>query len=174
VHPGGNPHYWLDPANAKPMAARLAEVFSQLDAANASHYAANLKQFNAALDDKLAAWMKQLEPFKGTKVVTYHKSFDYLLKRFGFELAGTLEPRPGLEPSPTHISGLIPRMKSDGVKLVVIETFRPRRTPERVANDAGAKLLVLPSSVGGVPQVKDYFALIDHDVAQIAKALAVK
>jgi zinc/manganese transport system substrate-binding protein len=174
VHPGGNPHYWLDPANAKPMAARLAEVFSQLDAANASHYAANLKQFNAALDDKLAAWMKQLEPFKGTKVVTYHKSFDYLLKRFGFELAGTLEPRPGLEPSPTHISGLIPRMKSDGVKLVVIETFRPRRTPERVANDAGAKLLVLPSSVGGVPQAKDYFGLIDHDVAQIAKALAVK
>jgi zinc/manganese transport system substrate-binding protein len=174
VHPGGNPHYWLDPANAKPMAARLAEVFSQLDSANASHYAANLKQFNAALDDKLAAWVKQLEPFKGTKVVTYHKSFDYLLKRFGFELAGTLEPRPGLEPSPTHISGLIPRMKSDGVKLVVIETFRPRRTPERVANDAGAKLLVLPSSVGGVPQVKDYFALIDHDVAQIAKALAVK
>jgi zinc/manganese transport system substrate-binding protein len=174
VHPGGNPHYWLDPANAKPIATRLAEVFSQLDAANASHYAANLKQFNAALDEKLAAWVKQLEPFKGTKVVTYHKSFDYLLKRFGFELAGTLEPRPGLEPSPTHIGGLIPRMKSDGVKLVVIETFRPRRTPERVANDAGAKLLVLPSSVGGVPQAKDYFGLIDHDVTQIAKALAVK
>jgi zinc/manganese transport system substrate-binding protein len=174
VHPGGNPHYWLDPANARPMAARLAEVFSQLDAANASYYAANLKQFNAALDDKLAAWTKQLEPFKGTKVVTYHKSFDYLLKRFGFELAGTLEPRPGLEPSPTHISGLIPRMKSEGVKLVIIETFRPRRTPERVATDAGAKLLVLPFSVGGVPQAKDYFGLIDHDVAQIAKALAVK
>lgn len=174
VHPGGNPHYWLDPANAKPMAARLAEVFSQLDAANASYYAANLKQFNAALDDKLTAWMKQLEPFKGTKVVTYHKSFDYLLKRFGFELVGTLEPRPGLEPSPTHISGLIPRMKSDGVKLVIIETFRPRRTPERVANDAGAKLLVLPSSVGGVPQTKDYFGLLDYDVAQIAKALGAK
>jgi zinc/manganese transport system substrate-binding protein len=174
VHPGGNPHYWLDPANAKPMAARLAEVFSQLDAANASHYAANLKQFNTALDAKLVAWTKQLEPFKGTKVVTYHKSFDYLLKRFGFELAGTLEPRPGLEPSPTHISGLIPRMKSEGVKLVIIETFRPRRTPERVANDAGAKLLVLPSSVGGVPQAKDYFGLLDHDVAQVAKALAVK
>jgi zinc/manganese transport system substrate-binding protein len=174
VHPGGNPHYWLDPANAKPMAARLAEVFSQLDAANASHYAANLKQFNTALDAKLAAWTKQLEPFKSTKVVTYHKSFDYLLKRFGFELVGTLEPRPGLEPSPTHISGLIPRIKSEGVKLVIIETFRPRRTPERVANDAGAKLLVLPSSVGGVPQAKDYFGLIDPAVAQIAKALGAK
>ena len=91
-----------------------------------------------------------------------------------FELAGTLEPRPGLEPSPTHISGLIPRMKSEGVKLVIIETFRPRRTPERVANDAGAKLLVLPSSVGGAPQAKDYFGLLDYDVAQIAKALGAK
>ena len=174
VHPGGNPHYWLDPANAKPIAARLAEIFTQLDAANAAEYAANLKKFNAALDEKLTAWMKQLEPFKGVKVVTYHKSFDYLLKRFGFELVATLEPKPGLEPSPTHLSTLIPRMKSEGVKLILIETFRPRRTPERVATDTGAKLLVLPSSVGGAPEAKDYFSLFDHDVAQIAKALGGK
>lgn len=171
VHPGGNPHYWLDPVNAKPMAARLAEAFTQLDPANAAEYAANLKKFNAALDEKLTAWTKQLEPFKGTKVVTYHKSFDYLLKRFGLELVATLEPKPGLEPSPTHLRTLIPRMKSEGVKLILIETFRPRRTPERVAADTGAKLLVLPASVGGGPEAKDYFRLFDHDVAQIAKAL---
>jgi len=171
VHPGGNPHYWLDPANAKPMAARLAEVFSQLDAANASSYAENLKKFNATLDEKLAGWTKQLEPFKGTKVVTYHKSFDYLLKRFGLELAGTIEPKPGIEPSPTHINALVPRMNSEGVKLILIEGFRPRRTPERVAKETGAKLLILPASVGGTPQAKDYFSLLDYDVSQIVGAL---
>ena len=171
VHPGGNPHYWLDPVNARPMAARLAEVFSQLDAANASYYAENLKKFTATLDGKLTEWAKQLEPFKGTKVVTYHKSFDYLLKRYGLELTGTLEPKPGIEPSPTHINALVPRMKAQGVKLILIEGFRSRRTAERVASETGAKLLVLPVSVGATPQVKDYFSLLDSDLSQIVAAL---
>ena len=171
VHPAGNPHYWLDPVNAKLMAARLAEVFSQLDPANAGYYTGNLKKFTATLDDKLTAWAKQMEPFKGTKVVTYHKSFDYLLKRYGLELTGTLEPKPGIEPSPTHINALVPRMKSEGVKLILIEGFRSRRTAERVASETGAKLLVLPVSVGATPQVKDYFSLLEYDVSQIVGAL---
>jgi zinc/manganese transport system substrate-binding protein len=171
VHPLGNPHYWLAPENAKIIAMRLAEVFSQLDPKNADVYKENLAKFNNALDKKIAEWVKQMEPFKGTKVVTYHKSFDYFLKRFGLELAGTLEPKPGIEPSPTHISALIPRMKSEGVKLVLIEGFRPRRTPEHVAQQAGAKLLVLPAAVGGSPQAKDYFSLLDYDVSQIVSAL---
>lgn len=171
VHPGGNPHYWLDPVNAKGMAARLAEAFSKLDSKNAGYYAENLSKFNARLDRKLVEWTKQLEPYKGTKVVTYHKSFDYLLHRFGLELAGTLEPKPGIEPSPTHISALVPRIKSENVKLILIETFRSRRTPERVAQETGAKLLVLPESTGGVPQAQDYFTLMDYLVSQLAAAL---
>lgn len=171
VHPAGNPHYWLEPANAKIMAARLAGVFSQLDPKNAAAYAENLVQFNARLDQKLAGWTRQLEPFKGTKVATYHKAFDYFLKRFGFELVATLEPKPGVEPSPSYLNGLIPRLKSEGVKLIIIEGFRPRRTAERVAKDTGAKLLVLPASTGGSPQARDYFGLLDYDVSQIVNAL---
>src|SRR5688572_3704229 len=112
VHPHGNPHFWFNPENAKVMAARMADTFSRLDAKNAAAYKANLAKFNSALEKKVADWSKQMEPFKGTKVVTYHKSFDYFLKRFGLELVGTLEPKPGIEPSPTHINGLIPRVKS--------------------------------------------------------------
>jgi ABC-type Zn uptake system ZnuABC Zn-binding protein ZnuA len=171
VHPLGNPHFWLEPANARVVATHLAGVFSQLDPKNAASYAENLVKFNGTLDRKLAEWTRQLEPFKGTKVVTYHKAFDYFLKRFGFELVGTLEPKPGLEPSPTYITGLIPRIKSAGVKLIIIEGFRPRRTAERVAKDTGAKLLVLPASTGGSPQAKDYFSLLDYDVSQIVSAL---
>ncbi len=174
VHQGGNPHFWLDPVNGKAMAASMAGVFTRLDPANGGHYAANLETFQRTIDDKLAAWTKQLEPFKGTKVITYHRSFDYLLKRFGLELTGTLEPKPGLEPSPTHLSALVPRMKSEGVKLVMIETFRPRRTPERLAKETSARLVVLPGSVGGAPQAKDYFSLFDHNVAQIVTALKAK
>lgn len=171
VHPSGNPHYWLDPANGKIIAARLAEAFARLDRSNAARYEANLKAFNQRLDAKLAEWARSLDPFRGTKVITYHKSFSYFLERFGLELAGTIEPKPGIEPSPTHINALIPRAKEQGVKLIIIEPCRPRKTPEYVAGGIGAKMLILPTSVGGNAKVKDYFDLFDYHVGQIVEAL---
>ena len=171
VHPLGNPHYSLDPANGKIIAATLAEAFTRLDLPNAQFYQANLEKFNHRLDTKLSEWTKLLEPFRGTKVVTYHKSFNYFLEHFGLELAGTIEPKPGIEPSPSYINALIPRLKGEGVKLVLIEPFRPRKTPEYVAKAIGAKLILLPGAVGGNEKVKDYISLFDQDVAQVAAAL---
>ncbi len=171
VHPFGNPHYSLDPANGKIIANALAETFSRLDPANAAYFQANLQKFNERLDKKLAEWTKLLEPYRGSKVVTYHKSFDYVLERFGLVLAGTIEPKPGIEPSPSYINSLIPKLKAEGVKLVMIEPFRPRKTPEYVAQAIGARLLLLPGAVNGNEKVKDYFSLFDYDVAQIAGAL---
>jgi len=171
VHPFGNPHFSLDPANGKIMAKVLAETFSRLDPANAAYFQANLQKFNERLDQKLAEWTRLLEPYRGTKVVTYHKSFDYVLDRFGLVLAGTIEPKPGIEPSPSYINSLIPKLKDEGVKLVLIEPFRPRKTPEYLAQAIGAKLLVLPGAVSGNEKVKDYFSLFDYDLAQIVAAL---
>src|SRR2546430_2057236 len=171
VHPFGNPHFSLDPANGKIIASRLAETFSQLDSANAAFYQDNLKKFNARLDQKMAEWKKLMEPYHGAKVITYHKSLNYFLERFGLELAGTIEPKPGIEPSPSYISSLVPRLKAEGIKLVMIEPFRPRKTPEYVAQNIGAKLLLLPGSVNANEKVKDYFSLFDYDVTQIAAAL---
>jgi len=171
VHPLGNPHYWTDPANGKIIANTLAETFSRLDPGNAAFYQANLQKFNERLDKTLAEWTKLLEPYRGTKVVTYHKSFDYFLERFGLELAGTIESKPGIEPSPNYINALIPRLKAAGVRLVMIEPFRPHKTPEYVAQAIGAKLLPLPISVGGHEKAKDYFSLFDYDVGQIRAAL---
>jgi len=171
VHPFGNPHFTLDPANGKIIANRLADTFSRLDPANAAVYKSNLQKFDQRLDAKLAEWTKILQPFRGTKVVTYHKSLNYFLKRFGFELAGTIEPKPGIEPSPSYVNALIPRMKEAGVKLVLIEPFRPRKTPEYVAQSIGAKLLLFPGSVGGNEKVKDYIGLFDYDVQLLAQNL---
>jgi len=171
IHPLGNPHYWLDPENGKIMAAHLAEVFSALDGKNAGVYRANLQAFNQKLDAKEAEWMKLLAPFRGTKIVTYHKSFEYFAERFGFQIFGQLEPKPGIEPSPTHINSLIPRAKEAGVKLLLIEGFRPRRTAEYVAGQIGAKLLIVPEKLGGVAQARDYISLFDYDVTQIVSAL---
>jgi ABC-type Zn uptake system ZnuABC Zn-binding protein ZnuA len=171
VHPAGNPHYNLDPANGKVIAATIAAAFGKLDSANASFYDTNLKKFNERLDSKLAEWTKAMELFRGTKVITYHKSFDYFLERFGLVLAGTIEPKPGIEPSPTHINALIPRAREQGVKLVIIEPNRPRKTPAYVADNIGAKLVAMPVLVGGAEKAKDYFALFDYDVGQIVEGM---
>ena len=171
IHPLGNPHYNMDPANGKIMAAHLAAVFGKLDPHNASVYQGNLQKFNQRLDQKLTEWGKQMEPFRGTKVVTYHKSFEYFAERFGLSIIGQLEPKPGIEPSPTHINSLIPRAKEQGAKLLLIEPNRPRRTPEYFAAQTGAKLLVIPVLVGGAPHAKDYFSLFDHDVGEVVQAL---
>jgi ABC-type Zn uptake system ZnuABC Zn-binding protein ZnuA len=167
VHPLGNPHFWLDPANGKIMAATLAATLARLDPAHAAAFETNRANFDRRLDEKLERWTRQLEPFRGTKVFTYHKSFDYFLARFGLELAGTIEPKPGIEPSPTHIAALIPRARELGVKLVIIEPNRPHRTPAYIAEAIGARLVVLPAMVGGQEKIKDYLDLFDYDVAQI-------
>jgi ABC-type Zn uptake system ZnuABC Zn-binding protein ZnuA len=171
VHPAGNPHFNLDPANGRDMAASIVAALSRLDPANASAYQSNARQFTERLGVKLAEWTNSLAPYRGTKVVTYHKSFDYLLERFGFELVGTIEPKPGIEPSPTHINALIPRMKAAGVKLILSEPNRPRKTPAQLAEATGAKVVLLPGLVGGVPEATNYIALFDYDVRQLLDAL---
>lgn len=171
VHAAGNPHYNLDPMNFKLMAATIAAAFTRLDAANAPHYAANLKRFNERLAGKLAEWDKLAAPLRGAKVITYHKSFEYLAARYGLEIVGQIEPKPGIEPTPTHINALIPQAKTAGVKLVLMEPNRARKTPQFVADSIGAKLVVCPGLVGGAPEAKTCLDLVDYNLRALVKAL---
>lgn len=171
VHGRGNPHYLLDPVRAGEVAARLADAFAKLDPPNAAAFGSANREFQAALTPKVEAWTKLLAPFQGTKVITYHRSFDYLLDRFGLVLTDTIEPKPGIEPSPTHITALIPRLKEQGVKLVLIEDHRPARTPRYVAEQAGAKLVVLPHFPGGHESSETYLEWMDHLVGELTAAL---
>jgi zinc/manganese transport system substrate-binding protein len=171
VHPAGNPHYYLDPANGAIMAEQITEAFCRLDTTNAEFYRQNLRRFKERLEKKMAEWTEQLKPYRGTKVLTYHKSYEYFTERFGLEVVGQLQPKPGIEPSPTHVNALIPRAKEQGVKLILIEPFRPRQKADFVAKAVGAKLLVLPDRVGGNSEATDFFTRFDYLVDQIAKAL---
>ena len=174
VHPMGNPHFMLDPINGKIVAMHICERLCQIDAANCAYYKDNLKDFTKRLDQKLSEWQKMLEPFRGTKIVTYHKTFPYFANRFNLNVVGTLEPKPGIPPSPTHINSLIPKMKNEGVKLILIEQFRERKVPEFVAAQTGAKVVILPIMVGGQKETDDYLALFDYTINQIVSALKTK
>ena len=174
VHPMGNPHFMIDPLNGKIVAMHICERLCQIDPSNCTYYKDNLKDFTKRLDQKLSEWQKMLEPFRGTKIVTYHKTFPYFAQRFNLHVVGTLEPKPGIPPSPTHINSLIPMMKNEGVKLILIEQFRERKVPEFVAAQTGAKVVILPIMVGGQKETDDYLALFDYTINQIVSALKTK
>jgi zinc/manganese transport system substrate-binding protein len=167
VHAAGNPHYWLDPRNGKVLAERITKALVELDSKHAAMFLQNLAAFSAKLDAKWPEWQKKMEPLRGTKIITYHKSFEYLANAFGLEVFGQLEPKPGIEPSAAHVNQLVQNAKSAGVKFVVIEPFRPRRQAEQVAEAIGARMIVLPDKTGSTPEARDYISLFDAIVTKL-------
>ena len=171
IHPGGNPHYLLDPRNAIPVARSIAARLIRIDPENADYYEENFNNFINTLKLKISEWQVQLAPYNGTNVVTYHKLWSYFLDWAGFKLAGTIEPLPGVPPSPSHVAELITIMETDQVKLIISANYYPRKTPEIIAQKTGANSLVLPAQVGGEDGINTYFELIDTIVGQITSTL---
>ncbi len=170
VHPLGNPHYYADPMNLKPLAQQLAAKFAELDAANARQYQENEKLFEKRLDMAMNVWKKRLAPLKGHKVVAYHDNYLYLTRNLGLEDFGFLETRPGIPPSARHLSELSSKMKTAGVKVVMVQPYYDVEACRRLASSVGAKVLVLPTEAGGVPGVEDVFSRMDHIVSALEKA----
>lgn len=174
IHPGGNPHFMLDPRNGVPVARGIAARLIQIDPENAEYYEANFENFISTLKLKISEWEKELAQYKGTEVVTYHKLWIYFTTWAGFKEVGTIEPKPGIPPTPSHIADLIRRMQSLDVQLIISANYYPRKTPEIVAQKTGATSLVLPTMVGGVEGVNTYIELFDALVGEITSALKNK
>jgi zinc/manganese transport system substrate-binding protein len=174
VHSLGNPHFMIDPVNAKIVAANIAEHFAQVDPKSAAMYQANLAAFNAKVDAKMAEWQKELAPFKGAKIVTYHKDFVYLADRFGFQIVETLEPKPGIAPSPAHLAQVIETMKAANAHVILVQPFQNRKTAETVARQTNATVVDMPQQPGVHDNTNDYFAMMDFVVGTLASALRGK
>jgi zinc/manganese transport system substrate-binding protein len=171
VHPQGNPHYWLDPGNGRRMAQAIQRKLSELRPADAAYFSGRYADFDRRLGEAEKRWDATMAPFRGAKVVTYHRSWSNLVDRFGLDVIGYVEPRPGVPPSPAHTFTLMQEMKRAGVKALLVEPYFDTKTPDSIARETGAKVVVLPPSVGGVPPAKDYIALFDHLVGLLAAAL---
>jgi zinc/manganese transport system substrate-binding protein len=171
VHPLGNPHYWLEPGNGRRMAQAIRDKLSQLSPNDKALF----EQRYADFDQRLAAaekrWDAAMAPYKGTKIVTYHRSWPNFMERFGLEVMGYVEPKPGIPPSPSHTVDLIGEMKRQGAKLIVVEPYFDLRTPQAIANQAGGKVLVLAPSVGGSKEAGDYLKLFDYDIGLLSSTL---
>jgi ABC-type Zn uptake system ZnuABC Zn-binding protein ZnuA len=171
VHPLGNPHYWLDPANARRIARLFAERFAELDHAGADTYEANRRSFEERLSAAERGWAAARAKIRGKPIVAWHTSWRYFASYSGADIVGFMEPKPGVPPSPSHLAGLILTMQRTGAKVIVMEPFYQRKTADFVASKTGARVLVLPPSVGGIRGVDDYIALMRHNLTTLAAAI---
>ena len=170
VHPQGNPHYWLDPGNGRRIAKAIQDKLSALSAADAAYFAARYADFDRRLSEAEKRWQGMMAPYKGLKIVTYHRSWPNFAEVFGLDVVGYVEPKPGIPPSPAHQLALTAEMKRLGIKIILVEPYFDLQTPNKIARDTGAKVLVMPPSVGGVKEVQTYIQLFDYDVNLLISA----
>lgn len=205
IHPQGNPHYWLDPLNARIVAKSIADRLSKLEPTYAEDFHRNLVLFRDELDKRMfgekpveafggarlwhlllkgkldrfledeglapKGWLGHMKPFRGQNIVTYHRSWIYFAHRFGPVIIGEVEPKPGIPPSPSHLEAIIELVKNDHAKLILLEPYYNRKSTDLVASKTGATAVVCPISVGGEPEINDYFSLINTIIDRIIKVL---
>ena len=171
VHTMGNPHYWLDPGNGRRIAQAIQAKLAELQPADAPYFAQRFADFDKRLAEAEKGWDAAMAPYKGTKVVTYHRSWPNFVERFGLDVIGYVEPKPGIPPSPQHTIDLIGEMKKVKATIILVEPYFDLKTPQSVARETGGRVVVLAPSVGGVKEAADYIQLFNYNVNLIVGAL---
>jgi zinc/manganese transport system substrate-binding protein len=171
VHPLGNPHYWLDPGNGRRIAQAIAKKLAAMSPGDAAYFAERYTDFDRRLAEAEKRWDALMAPYKGLKVVTYHRSWPNFCERFGLDVIGYVEPRPGIPPSPSHTIELIQEMRRQGVKILLVEPYFDLKTPNSIGRETGAKVLVMPPSVGGEKPITTYIELFDYDLGLLVPAI---
>ncbi|HET8925545.1 MAG TPA: metal ABC transporter substrate-binding protein [Candidatus Acidoferrum sp.] len=170
VHPLGNPHYWLDPENGLRIAKGIKNKLSEMRPGDAAYFEQRYSSFEQRIKQADEKWLAEMKPYAGRKIVTYHRSWPNFAEHFGLNVVGYVEPRPGIPPSPQHTVELIGMMKRDGVKVIAVEPYFDLKTPNAIARETGAQVVVLMPSVGGEKEITDYFKLFDYDIAKLKQA----
>ena len=167
IHPGGNPHIHLDPRNIAKVAQVMTERLIAIDQANAEEYRKRADSFRQRWDRSMQSWEKLAAPLKGVPAVVYHKDFSYFMNWAGMREAGSLEPRPGIPPTPAHLAGLVEQMKRTPAKVIVYSPNSDPRAAQFLSERTGIPAVMMPSTVGGSEKAKDLFGLFDETIARL-------
>ena len=169
VHPNGNPHYWLDPYNAKIMVQEIYNELSLQSPENDSYFKTNLDNYLAKLDKKISEWESKMSKLKQKEIIFFHSAWIYFADRFGIKIAGYVEPKPGIPPTPSHNADIIQLIKKKNIKLIVMDVFYSDNAPNQIASITGVKVLKIPTQVFGQKNIKSYIDLIDNIVNKITE-----
>lgn len=171
IHLYGNPHFTLDPRNARPICQVLVAKLKEVDPEGASTYDANHQAFLAKLDAKLAEWVARCAHCAGTEVLSYHDDVEYLADYLGLRIERFLEPKPGVPPTPRHLQELEAYARSGAVRAIVMPTYFPRETAESFGRRIGVPVVTVAQNVGEVEGDTDFFTFFDGNIGRIAEAV---
>jgi ABC-type Zn uptake system ZnuABC Zn-binding protein ZnuA len=171
IHRQGNPHYWLDPENGKTIAQTITDALKAVDPDNSADYDAGLERFRETIDGKIEAWGRFADALQGMEIITYHNSWPYFCRAFGIKVVGFVEPKPGIEPTPSHTAKLISMINAGNIRIIGKEPYFSNRTPDSIARQTGATVVNLPPSVGGAKEATDYFTLFDTLLSILVSSL---
>ncbi len=166
IHPEGNPHYWLDPANGVVIANNVVTALKKVDPSNSRYYDENYERFREEAGKHLAGWKSRLSKISGQKVITYHSSWMYFTTAFNLAIAGTVEPLPGIPPTARHLAELVEIIRRDGLSILLQESYFPDDSPKFLARQTGIKIFKFPPSCSDV-KPDSYFRHFEEIVAQI-------
>jgi len=167
IHPGGNPHVHTDPRNITLIADALAERMAQIDAAEAGTYRSRGKAFRERWLAALAGWERQAAPLKGAPVVVYHRDFTYFLNWTGMRGVGSLEPKPGIPPTPAHLAELVDQMKRAPARAIVYSPYNSPQAAEFLSGRTKIPAVMMPFTVGGTDKAKDLFGVFDDTIGRL-------
>lgn len=171
VHPEGNPHIQLDARNYLPIAQALSKRLGELDPANADFYQQQLQGFTRKWQAAIARWEKQAAPLKGQSIIVHHNAFAYLNNWLGLNEVAELEPKPGMEPSVSHMTEVLETLRQHPAKMVVRAAYQESRPSEWMMQHAHIPAVMLPFSVGGTDGARDLFGLFDDTIARLLAGL---
>ena len=171
IHPGGNPHIHLDPRNIAKVGQVVTGRLSELDHASAEYYKARAYSFGKRWQAALERWEREAAPLKGVPVVVYHKDLSYFIHWAGMREAGSLEPKPGLQPTPAHLAELVERMKRSPAKVIVYSAYNSPQAAEFLSQRSNIPHVMLPYTVGGSDRAKDLFGLFDDTIERLLKTV---
>lgn len=171
VHAAGNPHIHLDPRNVLKVGEAMAARMAELDAANAASYQGAFKTFAGKWQVAMARWEKEAVPLKGLPVLVHHQSFVYLSHWLGLKEVGALEPKPGIEPTSGHLTGLLSRQQTVPARMVLRAAYQQEGPSQWIAGKTGIPAVLLPYTVGGTPEARDLFGLYDDTIQRFLKVI---
>lgn len=174
AHGSGNPHYWLDPANAAIITGTLLEALARLDPPNAKLYEQRRLAFLDRIEAKRAEWDRVIAPLAGRALVAHHNTWAYLARRFRLKIVGYVEMKEGVPPTAAHLGRLMRTMNEQRVIGVLRQPYESSRDADFLAQRTGAKVVVLAASVGAVPAATDYFAMLDYNLVTLARLAATR
>ncbi len=172
VHAAGNPHIQTDPRRIAHVATALAERLRRIDPGNAAEYSRREADFAQRWQRASDGWSTRAAPLKGLPVVSQHQSFSYLYEWLGLREVAVLEPKPGVEPTVSHLQSVQAALRATPARMVLHAAYQDARAAEWLNKNAGVPVVKLPFTVGGSEAAKDLFGLFDDTVARLLAGAA--